>query len=126
MARRILIAEDEFITGVDLCDTVAEAGYWAEGPHTGISSAMLAFQKARPDLAILDIVLADGIVFPLAEKLVDEQVPVIFYSGQASAVDISDRFPQATILVKPCPPSELLRAVEKALTQEHEVLEPAE
>ncbi len=42
MALRILIAEDEFITAFDLCDTFEEAGYEVEGPHAGICSAMLA------------------------------------------------------------------------------------
>ena len=41
----ILIAEDEPIVGLDLCDTMTEAGYLIEGPHGDLNSAMLAFQK---------------------------------------------------------------------------------
>ena len=68
MALRILVAEDEIITAFDLCDTFEEAGYEVEGPHPGISSAMLACQKEKPDLAILDIELVDGLAYELAQK----------------------------------------------------------
>ena len=61
---RVLVAEDEMIVGHDLCDTVSEAGYLVEGPFDDLSSAMLAFQKSKPDIAILDVQLGDGIVYP--------------------------------------------------------------
>merc|ERR1711868_159754 len=81
---RVLVAEDELIVGYDLCDTVAEAGYMVEGPYDDLSSAMLAYQKSKPDIAILDVQLGDGIVYPLAEQMMAENVPVIFHSGQLS------------------------------------------
>ena len=49
----ILVAEDERIIGFDLCETVAEAGYEVDGPFEAVSSAMLAFQKNKPDLSEL-------------------------------------------------------------------------
>ncbi|AUX70416.1 response regulator [Porphyrobacter sp. HT-58-2] len=116
MALRILVAEDEFITAFDLCDTFEEAGYEVEGPHAGISSAMLACQKEKPDLAILDIELVDGLTFELAQTLIDENVPVILHSDRASAAALAARFPRATTLAKPCPPAELLDIVSRALT----------
>lgn len=115
MAQRILVAEDELIVAFDLCDTVQEAGFEVEGPHAGISSAMLAFQKEKPDLAILDITLDDGEVFPLAQKLRDENVPIIFHSGRHSREEVAEQFPKATTLLKPCPPTEMLAAVNQVL-----------
>ncbi|QUL38192.1 response regulator [Erythrobacter sp. JK5] len=115
MSGRILVAEDEMIIGIDLCDTVAEAGFSVEGPHSGISSAMLAFQKEKPDLAILDIQLDDGIVFPLAQKLAAENVPIIFHSGRHSRAEVEAHFPTATTLEKPCPPAAMLDAVNEVL-----------
>ncbi|MEL7188207.1 MAG: response regulator [Pseudomonadota bacterium] len=126
MATRILVAEDELITGFDLCDTVAEAGFEVEGPHAGISSAMLAFQKEKPDLAILDVQLDDGVVYPLAEKLRAENVPIIFHSGLDVKKEVSQRFPSATTLAKPCPPTTILDAVSDALQSAGQELEPAE
>ncbi len=116
MALRILVAEDEFITAFDLCDTFEEAGYEVEGPHAGISSVMLACQKEKPDLAVLDIELADGLTYELAQKLLDENVPVILHSEHADAQEIAARFPGATMLAKPCPPAKLLQTVHRVLT----------
>ncbi|MGB3711291.1 MAG: response regulator [Erythrobacter sp.] len=115
MSRRILVAEDEMVVAFDLCDTVEEAGFEVVGPHSGISSAMLAFQKEKPDLAILDIRLDDGMVFPLARKLAAEHVPIIFHSGQYSNEEVHAQFPTATTLEKPCPPADMLEAVSSAL-----------
>lgn len=111
----ILVAEDEMIIGYDLCDTVAEAGYTVEGPFEDISSAMLAFQKHKPDLAILDVQLDDGNVFPLAETLIAEDIPVIFHSGNYAPDQVRERFPEAPALSKPCPPAEIIQSVQQAL-----------
>ena len=113
MTQRILVAEDELIVAFDLCDTVAEAGFEVEGPHAGISSAMLAFQKEKPDLAILDITLDDGNVFALAQKLSEENVPIIFHSGRHTREEVAEQFPDAITLLKPCPPAEVIEAVNK-------------
>ena len=115
MTQTILVAEDEMIVAFDLCDTVEEAGYQVEGPHAGISSAMLAFQKEKPDLALLDISLHDGNVFPLAQKLADENVPIIFHSGRHTREEVEQHFPTATTLEKPCPPAQVIEAVNSAL-----------
>lgn len=112
---RILVAEDEFIVAFDLCDTVQEAGFEVEGPHSEISTAMLAVQKARPDLAILDVELEDGDAFPLAEALMAEDVPVIFHSGQFTPEEVRSRYPTAIACSKPCPPNVMLAKVQKAL-----------
>lgn len=117
MSQRILVAEDEMIVAFDLCDTVEEAGFEVEGPHAGISSAMLAFQKKKPDLAILDISLDDGNVFPLARMLAQENVPIIFHSGRHTSEEVSAHFPTATTLMKPCPPAEILQTVNAVLAR---------
>ena len=111
----VLVAEDERIIAADLCDTVEEAGFNVIGPHCDISSAMLAFQKHKPDVAILDVQLDDGVVFAFAEKLLDEDVPVIFHSGEFTRDDVRAKFPGATTLLKPCPPAEMIAAVNGVL-----------
>ena len=112
----ILVAEDEPLIALDLCDTVETAGYAVEGPFRDISSAMLSFQKQKPDLAILDVQLSDGNVFPLAEQLMAEDVPVIFHSGNYASSEVSDRFPKACSLSKPCPPAHIIDSVNEALS----------
>ena len=111
---RVLVAEDEMIVGYDLCDTVSEAGCLVEGPFDDLSSAMLAYQKTKPDVAILDVQLGDGIVYPLAEQMMAENVPVIFHSGQLTPEEVASRFPNAQALQKPCPPAEVIHSVQRA------------
>ncbi|PKP95714.1 MAG: response regulator [Alphaproteobacteria bacterium HGW-Alphaproteobacteria-14] len=109
------MAEDEFITGVDLCDTFKEAGYEVEGPYAGISSAILACQKHKPDLAILDIELTDGLTYELAQTLIDDDVPVILHFEHDEMRELAARFPRALTVHKPCPPADLLNAVNRLI-----------
>ncbi|ANY20983.1 putative transcriptional regulatory protein pdtaR [Tsuneonella dongtanensis] len=111
----VLVAEDEMIIGVDLCDTVEEAGFEVAGPFDTTESAIDAVERRKPDLAILDINLDDGEVYPLAEKLMAENVPVIFHSGQVKPGEVFSRYPQAHALAKPCPPSEVIATMREAL-----------
>jgi len=111
----VLVAEDELIIGVDLCDTVEEAGFEVEGPYDTASSAIDSLERRTPDLAILDVRLDDGEVFPLAEKLMAANVPVIFHSGEVTPDEVSGRYPQAHALAKPCPPNQIIETMREAL-----------
>jgi DNA-binding response OmpR family regulator len=115
MVHRILVAGDEAIAGYDLCDTVEEAGYLVEGPYSGVSSASEAIENTAPDLAILDTTFDDGEVYDLAQKMEERDVPVIFYSSITLIDDVQARFPGATWISKPCPPADMLGAVNGAL-----------
>ena len=79
------------------------------------SSAMAAFEKQKPDLAILDINLAGGTAYSLAEKMMEEDVPVIFHSGQVTSAEVQALYPGASALSKPCPPNVILDTVQQAL-----------
>ena len=111
----VLVAEDELIIGVDLCDTVEEAGFAVDGPFDTARSAFDALDRRKPDLAILDVRLEDGEVFPLAERLMAENVPVIFHSGQVTPSEVRNRYPQAHTLAKPCPPNRIIATMREAL-----------
>ena len=111
----ILVAEDEAIVAHDLCDTVEEAGFIVEGPYDDASSALQAFEKNKPDLAILDINLHGGTAYSLAEKMMAQDVPVIFHSGQVTSDEVHALYPRACALLKPCPPAVILETVQQAL-----------
>ena len=112
---RILVAEDDMIIALDLCNTVMEAGYIVEGPHGDLASAALAIQKCKPDAAILDLGLHDGETFQLAEYLLAERVPIIFHTGRYNSEEMADRFPTAFSCDKPSPPAQLLETLRQAL-----------
>lgn len=113
---RILIMEDEFIVALDLADLAAELGYLVEGPFATVADGFRAIELTPPDAAILDVQLADGEVFPLADRLVSIGVPVIFHSGHADAAMLSARYPGARSAGKPCGTDQLVRLLVEATT----------
>lgn len=113
---RVLVAEDELIVGWDLCDTIEEAGFEAVGPCADIPSALIALQQEKPDLAILDVQLADGKVHPLADLLIAEDIPVIFHSGNTTPQELAEKYPGAMALSKPCPPAQVIQTAQQALS----------
>lgn len=46
--------------------------------------------------------LADSEVFPLADRLIELGVPIIFHSGHADAATLRVRYPASRSAAKPC------------------------
>lgn len=68
------------------------------------------------DHAMLDVSLADGEVFPLAERLRDAGIPIIFHTGHgASLRELSD-YGDAIALTKPAHTAEILAAILSQIT----------
>ena len=115
----VLVVEDEFIIALDLSETVKDLGFRVEGPYAGKDHAFSAIDQHMPDFAILDVMTADGEVFPLADALTEAGVPIIFHSGHVKPEEISQRYPQALACSKPCPPSKLMEMINAANAQAH-------
>jgi DNA-binding NtrC family response regulator len=116
---RVLVVEDEFIIALDLTETVRDLGYTVEGPFANKDHAMIAISQQLPDIAILDVMTADGEVFPLADALTDAGVPIIFHSGHVRETDVAQRYPEAQAAAKPCPPDQLISMIERACEKLH-------
>jgi len=99
---RVLIMEDEFIVALDLSDMTQELGFKVEGPFATLAEGQKAISQCVPDAAILDVQLADGEVFPLADQLMQMGVPIIFHSGHADSSVLLSRYPNARSASKPC------------------------
>jgi len=115
----VLVVEDEFIIALDLSETGRDLGHRVEGPYANRDHAFVAIAESMPDVAILDVMAADGEVFPLADALTEAGVPIIFHSGHVTQKDIAARYPYAMTASKPCPPSELIAMIEKACERAH-------
>jgi len=116
----VLVVEDEFIIALDLSETVKDLGYELEGPFADNMNAIEAIENEMPDLAILDVYTADGEVYPLADKLVEAGVPIIFHSGHVPPEEVKSRYPDAQACAKPCPPDKLIDAVQEAVAKVHQ------
>jgi hypothetical protein len=102
---RLLIMEDEFIIALDLSNLAQDLGYAVLGPFATLVDGTRAIESIRPDAAILDVQLADGEVYPLADALMQMGVPLIFHSGHADQCGLLARYPGARSAGKPCPSS---------------------
>ena len=76
---------------------------------------MAAVAARMPDAALLDIDL-DGVpVFPLADRLVENGVPVIFTTGYEPRLVLPPRYATATVLAKPFRGEDATAALRKVL-----------
>lgn len=105
---RVLIMEDDYIVGLDMVEQAKVIGLLVDGPYATLAEGQAAANSVKPDLAILDIELTDGNVFPLAESLTAADVPIIFHSGYTESIELDARFPNAHVCAKPCPPNIIL------------------
>ena len=111
---KVLVVEDEFIIALDLSETVQDLGYDLEGPFEGNAEALEAIEGDLPDCAILDVFTADGEVYPLADRLSEAGVPIVFHSGHVTPAEVMARYPDAQACAKPCPPDRLIDALQEA------------
>ena len=99
---RIMIVEDEVFIAMAIEDALASAGATIIGPAMSVSGGLdLLARETEIDGAILDINLDDGPVFPIAERLRAQGIPIIFHTAYAGSIEVSEAFPDAVICVKP-------------------------
>jgi len=77
----VLLAEADAIVGIDLCDALERAGYRVLGPFATSREALSAMEQESPTLAIVDVVLRDGVCTALGGELRRRGVPFLVHSG---------------------------------------------
>ncbi len=110
----VLLCEDEPIVAMDIQMMLEDAGYEIAGPYACVTDALDAINNINPDVALLDVRLRDGEVFPAAERLKQNGVPLIFHSGHIVEDNVADRFPKALHCPKPVMPDVLLGTIQSA------------
>ncbi|WP_235528189.1 response regulator [Sphingomonas sp. Leaf231] len=115
----VLLVEDELFIALDLQETIEEAGFRVVGPCATIAEAHAEIDRgaARFAVAVLDVRLADGTVFPAADRLHAAGVPLLFHSGHADDVALRERYPSATVCPKPSAPDVLAAALKRCADQ---------
>lgn len=113
--RRVLLVEDELLIALDLQLTIEDEGgevTLAEGVDTGLAAIAQHVETNKlPHVALLDVRLADGDVFPLADELSAVGVPIVFHSGHAQGSDLARGYPNSVILSKPAATEALVMAL---------------
>jgi CheY-like chemotaxis protein len=77
--RRVLVVEAQYAVALDLCEGLGREGASIVGPASSVEDALEMLESsARPDVAVLDIKLHGGLVYPVADKLEQLGVPYLF------------------------------------------------
>jgi len=112
----VLLVEDEMIIAFDIADQMALAGFAVDGPYPSNVKALHAIEASKPDVAILDVQLCDGDVYPVATRLRDLNIPIVFHSGHADPGQLKLAYPSSVVCTKPCSSGMLESAVRSVIS----------
>jgi CheY-like chemotaxis protein len=87
--RNILVVEDQWLLAEDLREMLLGWNCRVLGPFATVAQTLAALGDGlpRPDTAILDFQLLDGVSLPIAERLAALNVPFVVLSAHAAALD---------------------------------------
>ncbi len=97
---RLLIVEDEHLIATMLADWLAEMGFEVIGIARSNREALAILEHTSPEAAILDLLVEDGMTYPVARELRQRTVPFLFATGY-SGEDIDASFMDASVAMKP-------------------------
>jgi two-component sensor histidine kinase/DNA-binding response OmpR family regulator len=97
---RLLLVEDEALTGMMMSDMLTELGFEVIGPFGRVADAMAAVGREDFQAAVLDVNLDGEMVYPVADAVLALGVPFVFVTGY-SAEGIDRRFARVPVLQKP-------------------------
>jgi response regulator NasT len=122
--RTVVIAEDETLIRMDLAEMLADEGYDVVGQAGDGQRAIELAEEHRPDLVILDVKMPvlDGIA--AAEAIAGKRIAPVVMLTAFSQRDLVERAREAgamSYLVKPISQTDLVPAIEKAVSRFAEI-----
>lgn len=123
-ALKVVVVEDEGLIRMDVVSTLQEAGYEVVGEGADGEGAIKLATELDPDLIVMDIKMPklDGI--SAAEKIAELKIPVVLLTAFSQA-DLVTRAAEAgamAYVTKPFKPSDLLPAIQIALSRHEELI----
>lgn len=82
---RVLVAEDDAVIALCLRETLRDLGCAVLGPLSSVSETLALLATTHPDVALLDVHMADGAITPAACLLAERNVPMIVTTGDDEA-----------------------------------------
>lgn len=98
--RRVLVVEDEVLIGMVLDDILDMQGHSVVANCVTYEDARSAIGVGGFDIAILDVNIGADPIFPLADMIVVQGIPIIFATG-SSPDALPERFASSVVLQKP-------------------------
>jgi CheY-like chemotaxis protein len=80
--KEILVVEDDYLIAQQTADALVAAGAGIVGPVATVQAAMTMLDRI-PELAaaVLDINLRNERVYPVADRLIERGIPIVFATG---------------------------------------------
>src|SRR5580698_5090083 len=115
---KVLYAEDEIFLGKIVMETLDSRGFEVIMVTNG-AEVLPAYQSARPDICVLDIMMPDRNGFEVAGDIraVDDDVPIIFLTAKTQTEDLVRGFRAGAndYIRKPFSMEELIVRIENTL-----------
>jgi DNA-binding response OmpR family regulator len=109
----VLLLEDQPLIAMDTEATLRRAGFATIVHVVSVDAALAWLATARPDLAVMEITLQQESCGPVAQRLAEQNVPLLFYTGANRKLIATQDYPQGVWISKP---SEI-EALEPQLTR---------
>jgi FixJ family two-component response regulator len=98
--RMILVVEDEYLLADDCACLVEKAGFRVAGPFAALGDVERHVDLAKIAGAILDVNLRGIAVYPLLDKLLGMDIPVVLYSGY-QPTNFPQKYRELSLVIKP-------------------------
>jgi PAS domain S-box-containing protein len=99
-ARRIMIVEDEALVAMALEEQLQGLGISVVAVCSNVADALNLIESDPPDAAVLDVNLKGQLVYPVADRLIEVDVPFVFVTGYGRE-SVDRRYSAVPILEKP-------------------------
>ena len=123
MRKRVLVAEDESIIRMDIVETLREAGFDVVAEASDGEQAVALATELRPDVIVMDIKMPNMDGIEAAERIQLLKIPVVLLTAfsQKELVERATEAGAMAYVVKPFSPSDLLPAIEIALSRHAQI-----
>ena len=109
-AARILLVEDSFFILMELEAAMIDAGAEAVCCRT-VGEALSTLDVQPVSAAVLDVQLDRETSEAVADRLVRQGIPFLFYTGQSDIAPRHDDWPTCKVISKPAPRETIVAAV---------------
>jgi len=114
---RVLVVEDELLIALLLEEYLVSIGCEVVGIARDSASACRLVDQEHPDLALLDINLANGTSAPVARRLAEQGRPFIFVTAYDDLDNLPKDLRESKVIQKPVDPARLRTMVDQAASQ---------